>query len=122
MKKSNVFMIAILALAMTLAVVTPAQARGYYGHHGGGHHGYGYRSHHYGYGHRYYGGHHNYGYLAAGLVLGAAISNYRYQPRYVERRTVVYRTPVYAQPTVYAHRPSLCRKPHQRRSNVRITI
>lgn len=101
MKNRTTSIIAVLALAVTLGISTPAMARGNYGHHGGGHHGYGYRGHHYGNGHRYYGGQHKYGYLAAGLVLGAAISNYRYQPRFVQRRTVVYRRPVYAQPTVY---------------------
>ena len=102
MKKLTTGTIAILTLVLILGFSAPASAGGSYGHHRGGHHGYGYghRSRHYGYGHRY-GGHHGYGYLAAGLVLGAAFSNYGYGPRYAERRSVIYRTPVQAQRTIY---------------------
>ena len=107
MKKLITGMFLLLALAATLGFSAPASAGGYYGHHRGGHHGY--RNHYYGYrhGHRY-SRHHDYGYLAAGLVLGAAFSNYDNRPRYVERRTVIYRTPIISQPTIYtpARRPA----------------
>ena len=95
-------MIATLVLAIALGFSTPVSARGNNSHHGGGHHGgghhnYGHSGHHYSYGH-HYSGRHNYGYLATGLILGASFSNYYRQPPYVERRTVIYRTPDYAQP------------------------
>jgi hypothetical protein len=110
MNRIKLGMIAAMAALAALTVSAPVHAGGNHGHHGGGHYDYRYSNHRYDrYRHnnrhyRHYGHNrhnHKYGYLAAGLVLGAVINNHAYSRPRVERRTVVYRTPVQTRQTVY---------------------
>ena len=119
MNRIKIGIIAAMTVFAALAFTAPVHAGGNHGHRGGGHYDYRHNNHRYNnhrynnyrhsnyrYGHHRYNRHHNkYGYLAAGLVLGAVINNHAYSRPRVERRTVVYRTPVQTHHTVYTPAP-----------------